>query len=273
MLGLDQILLSNGAFMLKIIEPSSHEEHQSEINTLLSIFKCCLPKGFEFSSEEKKTSTYIIAQDSIEGVYGGAILRKKPFHTFDRKIEALLSILHSHKRKAWHAQFCTYLPESAQLSRQDKALLFGEFYTKLYKKLMIFGRKRKSNFLVVSLAQPDCAMTGFVADWPYIVEVLPEGHNNPYFHGILDIRPEKYRVEELPSICYVPDRKVKRCPDSVNLVKKNDRLPDLANDVIFPPSPQENDAEIYCGQESFAFKAQEHDFDFNHQNQSERSAQ
>lgn len=259
--------------MIKIIEPSSHETYQAEINTLLCIFKYCLPKGFELSSEERATSTYIIAQDLIEGVYAGAILRKKPFHTFDRKIEALLSILHSHKRKAWFAQFCTYLPESSQLSRQDKALLFGEFYTKLYKKLMIFGRKRKSNFLVVSLAQPDSAMTGFVADWPYIVEVLSEGHNNPYFHGILDIRPDKYRVEELPYILYRPDQKVKRRPDSVNLVKQNDTLPCLANNVDSSPSPQENDAEIYCSQESLTLKAQEHDFDFNHQNQSERPVQ
>lgn len=262
--------------MLKIIEPSSHETYQAEINTLLSIFKCCLPKGFEFSAEERATSTYVIAQDSIEGVYGGAILRKKPFHTFDGKIEALLSILHSHKRKAWHAQFCTYLAESSQLSRQDKALLSREFYTKLYKKLIIFGRKHKSNFLVVSVAQPDYAMTGFVAYWPYIVEVLPVGHYNPIFHGILDIRPDKYRDEELPSICYVPDQKVKRRSDAVNsvdLVKKNVSLSGFANNIDSSPSPQENDAEIYCSQESLTLKAQEQDFDFKHQNQTERLAQ
>jgi hypothetical protein len=259
--------------MLKIIEPSAHEMYRAEINTLLCIFKHCLPTGFELSSEERAASTYIIAQDSIEGVYGGAILRKKPFHTFHEKIEALLSILHSHKRKAWHAQFCTYLSESAQLSRQDKILLFGEFYTKLYKKLMIFGKKHKSNFLVVSVAQPDSAMSGYVADWPYVVEVLPQGHNNPIFHGILDIRPDKYRVEELPYILYVPDQKVKRRPDpvnSVNLVKKNDSLSGLANDVGSSPSPQENDSETHCGQESLTLNAQKRDFDSKDQSQSER---
>ncbi len=65
--------------MKSISQNSSHEEYQSEINTLLFIFKYCLPKDFEISSEERAASTYIIAQDSIEGVYGGAILRKKPF--------------------------------------------------------------------------------------------------------------------------------------------------------------------------------------------------
>jgi len=262
--------------MLRIIDPSAHETYQAEINTLLCIFKHCLPKGFEFSSEEKKASTYIIAQDSIEGVYGGAILRKKPFHTFDRKIEALLSILYSHKRKAWHAQFCTYLSESAQLSRQDKVLLFGEFYTKLYKKLMIFGKKHKSNFLVVSVAQPDSAMSGFVANWPYIVEVLPQGHNNPIFHGILDIRPDKYRVEELPYILYMPDQKVKRPPDPINsgnLVKKNDSLSGLSNDVTSSPFQEENDSETHCSQESFTLNAQERDFDSDNQSQSERFVQ
>ena len=40
--------------MIRIIEPSSHEKYQSEIDILLAIFKKILPSDFKLSPEEKQ---------------------------------------------------------------------------------------------------------------------------------------------------------------------------------------------------------------------------
>ena len=225
--------------MLKIIEPHAHEKSQSEIEDLLWIFKRFFPQDFKLAPEEQRSSTYIIAEDVHYGVYGGAILRKKPFHTFHSKIEALLSILHSHKRKAWFVQFCTDLSECEGLSFQDRCLLFRDFYEKLYKKLMAFGKDHKSNFLIVSIGKPDYPMTAFIKRWPYIVQMLPDGDDFPFFEGILDIRPIKYREEELPCISYQPDQKIKRRSGSVISSKKSNSLAVVSNNKILITSPQE----------------------------------
>ncbi len=249
-----------GDFMFKIIEPSSHEKYQSDISNLLTIFR--ITQSLEISLEERTTSTFIIAKDSKHGVYGGAILRTKPFCVFEERIEKILSILHSHKRKAWFVQFGTYLLEDPSISRHDRFQLFREFYVGLDKKFMIFGRKQKTNFLVVSVSQADYVATNIHQNWPYILEVLPNSLVDPFFHGILDIRPAKYRISEALPIRYIPDGKVNRRLDPEVSVKKDDSLPAFSNDEVFL-SPQE----------SFAPKVQEQGFDVKHQSQTDRPLQ
>ena len=251
--------------MIRIIEPSSHERYQSEIDILLAIFKKILPSDFKLSPEEKAASTYMVAKDSIYGVYGGAILRKKPFCDFDDQIETLLSILHSSKRKAWAAQFCTYLPENPRLSYQDRIFLFREFYLKLYRKFMIFGKKQKTNFLVVSIAQPDYSISDCFYDWPYIVKVLPDTGYDPFFHGILDVRRERYRSSdsEIWPLRYLPNRKVRKHIPPVVSAAKNDTLLDSSPNEIVPSSHQE----------SLVHEVQKQDFGPSHQNHPDRPVQ
>jgi len=196
--------------MLKLIDPSSHEKYQEEIDDLLSIFKGSLPKNCQPSLEEKEKNVYIIAEDSDFGVYGGALLRKKPFCDFDDQIKMVLSLLHSHKRKVWSVQFCTCLQEYVRMSQQDRIYLLKAFYSKLYKKLLVFGKQHKAKFLVVSLRQPDYAISTLFLEWPYVLEVLPEGEDFPFFHGILDIRPGDHEVDDCFSIKYWPSYKGKK---------------------------------------------------------------
>jgi hypothetical protein len=256
-----QLMGFKGDFMLKIIEPSSHEKYQSEIDALISIFKHTLPKDFKFSLEEQAKSTYILAKDAHYGTYGGAILCKKPFCAFDDQIGRVLTLLHSHRRKTWSVQFCTYLPDCDRLSRQDRVNLFREFYVKLYKKLMVFGKHHKTSFLVVSLSHVDYVTTNLIRDWPYILEVLPDGDYFPFFHGILDIRPGNH--EEILSIKYRPNQKVKQRLNAEIQIKKDDNFPSLATHGVLASFPQK----------SFFVEAPQNNFDSIDANQTDRSVQ
>jgi hypothetical protein len=194
--------------MLKIIEPSSHEDYQSEIDTLLYLFQ--VSQKVELPLEEKVKSTFIIAKDPKCGVYGGAILRKRPLYALDERIEAVLSTLHSKSRKVWFVQLCACMVECETLSREDKITLFKSFYSSLYKKFMMFGKKRKTNFLVLSLTPSDCVITSTYQEWPYILEVLPNDTLDNLFQGILALKPA-LKLEKRTD-----DKRVKPSPDLVN---------------------------------------------------------
>lgn len=206
--------------MMILVDPISHEKYQTEIDTLISLLRASFGKNFQFAEEERASSTYILAKKAPYGVYGGALLRKVPFCSFEPHIEALLSILHSHKRKAWVAHFCTGLQENTPVSYQDKTLLFREFYLTLYRKFLLFGRKHLANFLVVSVGQSDSILADLFNSWPYIVKVSLKSHEASFSQGILDMRPERRRSlssdrpssSDMGPLRNLADRKVKRHP-------------------------------------------------------------
>jgi len=176
--------------MLKIIEPSSHEVYQAEIDTLLYFLQ--VSQKIEIPLEEKTRSTVIIAKDPKYGVYGGAIFRKKRSDALDETIETALSTLHSKSRKVWFVQLCACMVDCDGLSREDKLTLFKSFYARLYKKLVKFGKQHKTRFLVLSLSPSDYAITSSYQGWPYILEVLPDNTLDHRFQGILALKPEKH---------------------------------------------------------------------------------
>ena len=175
--------------MLKIIEPSSHEEHQLEIDTLLYFLQ--VSQKIEIPLEDKTRSRFIIAKNPKCGVYGGAIFRKKPLDALDETIGTALSTLHSKSRKVWFVQLCACIVGCEELSREDKLTLFKGFYSRLYKKLVKFGKQHKTRFLVLSLRPSDYAITSSYQDWPYILEVLPDNTLDHRFQGILALKPTK----------------------------------------------------------------------------------
>ena len=175
--------------MLKIIEPSSHEEHQLEIDTLLYFLQ--VSQKIEIPLEDKTKSRFIIAKSPKCGVYGGAIFRKKPLDALNETIGTALSTLHSKSRKVWFVQLCACIVGCEELSREDKLTLFKGFYSRLYKKLVKFGKQHKARFLVLSLSPSDYAITSSYQGWPYILEVLPDNALDHRFQGILALKPTK----------------------------------------------------------------------------------
>lgn len=190
--------------MFKIIEPPSHNAYQSEIDTLLYFFQ--VYRGMEIPIEEQARSTFIIAKDPKCGVYGGAILRKKSFkdrsfkdpsfkdaspYPLDETIETTLSTLYSKTRKVWFVELCTGLGECEMVSREEKILLLRDFHSHLLKKLMVFGKQQKINFLIPYLCPSDYVITSTYHDWPYILEVPPQDTLDNHFQGILSLNLKK----------------------------------------------------------------------------------
>jgi hypothetical protein len=172
--------------MLKIIEPSSHEVYQSEIDRLLYFLQ--VSQKIEIPLEEKTRSSFIIAKSPKCGVYGGAVFRKRPLDALHETTETTLSTLHSKSRKIWFVQLCACIVGCEGLPREDKLILFKSFYSRLYKQLVKFGKQHKARFLVLSLSPSDYAITSF---WPYILEVLPDNTLDHRFQGILALKPTK----------------------------------------------------------------------------------
>lgn len=190
--------------MFKIIAPPSHEVYQSEIDTLLYYFQ--VYRGIEIPLEEQAKSTFIIAKDPKCGVYGGAILRKRSFkdpsfknmsfksassYALDETIETTLSTLYSKTRKVWLVELCTALGECETLSKEAKVLLLRDFHSQLLKKLMVFGKQQKINFLIPYLCPSDYVITSTYHDWPYILEVPPQDTLDNHFQGILSLNLKK----------------------------------------------------------------------------------
>lgn len=175
--------------MLKIIEPSSHEVYQPEIDRLLYFLQ--VSQKVEIPVEEKTRSSFIIAKNPKCGVYGGAVFRKKRSDALNETIETALFTLHSKSRKVWFVQLCACIVGCEGLSREDKLTLFKSFYSRLYKQLVKFGKQHKARFLVLSLSPSDYAITSSYQGWPYILEVRPDNTLDHRFQGILALKPTK----------------------------------------------------------------------------------
>ncbi|OJW54579.1 MAG: hypothetical protein BGO67_10560 [Alphaproteobacteria bacterium 41-28] len=175
--------------MLRIIEPRSHELYQAEINALQYIFK--FTQNFKTPEDEQAKATFIIAEDSKCGIYGGAILRKKPLDTFDEEIEAIFSAVHSHRKKIWNVHLCFYISDEMGLSSQEKTKVFDDFFYRLFIKLRTFGRQQKTNCLVLSLNEAGYFWTNTYFEWPYVFKVPLHNTLDDHFHGILSLKPAK----------------------------------------------------------------------------------
>lgn len=177
--------------MLKIIEPNSHELYQPEINALLYLFKLSHNYDFKLPLEEQEKATFIVAEDSKCGIYGGAILRKKPLEAFEKEIEAIFSTFYSYRTKIWNVHLCFYIEAYENLPPQEKLRVLRDFYPQLFKKLRTFGKQQKTSCLVLSLKQSEHFMTSTHFEWPYILEVPLHNSLDSLFHGILSFKPPK----------------------------------------------------------------------------------
>lgn len=194
--------------MIKIIKPRDHKHNESTIEDLLDLFTATQsqplslssrqslspPLRLEFSSEEKSKITFMVAENTGRGVYGGAILYQLSVKNVDEKFAKLISAL-SNKTKVWVASPCFYANQQNQdfdLSSDIEQLdLCHRFYHGLLRKFIEFGRKQKAGFLVLSLTPRNYFKTKSYGDWPYLLEVHPKDSNDGLFHGLLPLKAEK----------------------------------------------------------------------------------
>lgn len=175
--------------MLKIIEPKDHCFHTSRIESLLDLFR--IYHNFELSSEEKGRTTFIIAEDERNGVYGGALLYKKKVGDLYDKIKNIVSTFHPNGRKVWVATLCLSLNQNVSFSTLDELDLCEAFYQSLLKRFIKFGRKKKAKFFILSLSPLAYVKEKVYGDWPYLLEIHHKEATDGLFHGILDLNSSK----------------------------------------------------------------------------------
>ena len=178
--------------MLRIIEPKDHCFHRSRIEALLDLFQ--IYHNFELTLEEKISSTFIIAEDERNGVYGGAILYKKKVGALYDKIRNIVSVFHPTGRKVWVGHLCLSLDQSEPFSAFNELELCRNFYQNLLKRFIKFGRKKKTKFFILSLHPMASFKEKTYGQWPYLLEVSQKEATDGLFHGVLGLNPAKRRV-------------------------------------------------------------------------------
>ncbi|MBY0291725.1 MAG: hypothetical protein K2W92_00320 [Alphaproteobacteria bacterium] len=185
--------------MLKIIEQKDHCFHTLRIESLLDLFR--IYHNFELSSEEKGRTTFIIAEDERNGVYGGALLYKKKVGDLYDKIKNIVSTFHPNGRKVWVATLCFSLNQNVSLSTFDELDLCEAFYQSLLKKFIKFGRKKKAKFFILSLSPLAYVKEKVYGDWPYLLEIHHKEATDGLFHGILGLSSNKRKICRPSEIC------------------------------------------------------------------------
>jgi len=197
--------------MIKIIKPRDHKHHQAKIEAFLDLFTIYQrqvdplkeplkePLRFEFSSEEQSKITFIIAEDTKRGVYGGALLYQLSVKDIDEKLGKVISAL-SNKTKVWVSRLC-FCAEKEDLDSENLDPGFSSdieqldfchrFYHDLLREFIKFGKKQKAGFLVLSLTPMNYFKTKSYGDWPYLLEIQPKYSPDELFHGLLPLKAEK----------------------------------------------------------------------------------
>ncbi len=185
--------------MLRIIEPKDHCFHRFRIEALLDLFQ--IYHNFELTFEEKISSTFIIAEDERNGVYGGAILYKKKVGALYDKIRNIVSVFHPTGRKVWVGHLCLSLDQSEPFSVFNELELCRNFYQNLLKRFIKFDRKKKTKFFILSLHPMASFKEKIYGQWPYLLEVPQKEATDGLFHGILGLNPAKRRTYRPSMTC------------------------------------------------------------------------
>ena len=172
--------------MMKIIKPKDYNLYQPKIEALLDLFS--VYQNVELSSEEKRTATFMIAEDKERGVYGGAFLIQKPIEKLDEKTRDILNVFSSHKKKVWTANLCFCLDGNEPFSDLENLDLCQNFYERLFKKFIKFGKQEKTKFLVLTLRPTDLFRSKTYGHWPYLLEIEPKDSMDSLFHGLLSLK-------------------------------------------------------------------------------------
>lgn len=140
--------------MLKIITPKKQKLHKSTINSFLDLLS--IHQSFAFSLERRKKATFIIAEDSQWGIYGGAVLFPREIFDRDKGLppkghEELIPQLQG----VWIARVCFCLEVNLTSIGFRELELCRTFYDEIYEALCTVGRSKGVKFLAF----------GFEKDW------------------------------------------------------------------------------------------------------------
>ena len=127
--------------MIKPIKLAYHDVNKSFLDPLLEAIKD--NPALHCSFQDPSKSTFIVARDEVNGIYGGALLLKKRISSLQRK--AGMPMLTYQPKKVWTCTVCIQIEESGCSPCYESFCKI--FYRNLYEKLIEFGIKEKIDFL------------------------------------------------------------------------------------------------------------------------------
>ena len=132
--------------MLKIITPKKQKLHKSTIGAFLNLLS--VYQNFVLSPERRKNATFIIAEDSQHGIYGGAVLF--PQHIFDRGDEFHFQAygdVYPQFQELWSARVCFCLEVNLSSVGFRELELWKTFYEEIYEAIYAVGRSKGIKFI------------------------------------------------------------------------------------------------------------------------------
>lgn len=202
--------------MINVIEPTDHNLHQNNIESLLRLFK--IYQNFELSPKSQDKTTFIIAEDETRGIYGGAVFFPQKIKELDENLSHLLSILEN--RTVWCARLCLCTDQDDSFTTLDALEHCENFYVNLYKLLGILGEKKNTNCLPMKLHPKDYHNSLNYGRWSYFSK-MPHRKSLSDFVYVLLALPEKRQPQE--SQTQEQNEGASRCEDFGSLLASNDQ--------------------------------------------------
>ena len=187
--------------MLKIIEPQFHEDHEHKINSLLDLLK--IYQDFYLPPKAQEKATFLIAEDEVRGVYGGAVIYSRkissPFAPAvnDTKEEALGKMFSAFQPKVKvysMANICICAGGEEESSILDSHDLYQSLYKNFYKAFIDFGIVKDVEHISFTLYVSNTSVVLPYKEWPYLLEARFTEENDGFLHGILSLKGKKFRV-------------------------------------------------------------------------------
>jgi hypothetical protein len=130
-----------GAFMLNIIEPKHHSLYQEKVDSLLGLLK--VYQDFSLPLGEPNKAIFIIAEDEMRGIYGGAVLYRQVVKELHELISKELLIFLPEDEKVWCSCLC-FCPDEKEKIAIEAIELCETFYSEIYEALGELGKKKNT---------------------------------------------------------------------------------------------------------------------------------
>jgi len=190
--------------MLKIIAPQDHDGHQLQVDSFLNFLK--IYQNFSLPLEVQERATFLIAENDVTGVYGGAILYPHSLApTFElavkepeeESLNKMFSAFQFKGKEYWRARIGLYIGDINCSASLSKALdLCDHFYQNLYEAFKAFGSEKSVDYLPFTIHMADVLLTLPHKEWPYFLEVRVDNNSSHYFHGVLSLNGRRFKIRK-----------------------------------------------------------------------------
>ena len=207
--------------MLRVIEPQHHSSLECQIDSLLDLLK--IYQGFELSLKERARSIFIIAHDTIRGVYGGAVFYPQKVKDLTDKIKQEILLILEKNHTVWCSSLCLCLPMDEKTLDMDTLALRDLFYIDLYRIFCELGKKKRTNCLPLALSNKDYQYSIRQGHWFYFMaKPVRNGSKSSIVSSILYLIDKKRIARAVES---AKDRLGKRTKLSSPSLPANDQPP------------------------------------------------